>query len=49
MAGLPAPMPVSRDKDYKILSIADLEKVASDKLDKTTRGEVFLITVYHNP
>ena len=37
--GAPIPVPVSRDPDEIILSIADLEKAASKKLGKSAKGE----------
>ena len=44
--GGPVPVPTS-DPDQKILSIADLEKAASEKLEKSARGKSeFSITSY---
>ena len=38
MAGAPVPVPVSAESS-KILSIADLEKAANEKLGKSARGK----------
>lgn len=38
--GAPVPVPTTSDPDQKkILSIADLEKAASEKLGKSARGK----------
>ena len=42
--GAPIPVPTS-DPDEKILSIADLEKAASKKLDKTARGNTHILVM----
>lgn len=42
--GAPIPVPTS-DPDEKILSIADLEKAASKKLEKSARGKMQLLVV----
>ena len=42
--GAPIPVPTS-DPDEKILSIADLEKAASKKLDKTARGNIHILVM----
>lgn len=53
--GAPVPVPTTSDPDQKkILSIADLEKAASEKLGKSARGKkrqsfdfaLFLVLVF---